>query len=166
MNDSNDVKSAIVFIIRGERVTADVLKNAMRDFLGKKTIKKGKMSYRDLVKQSTNGKLENIEITENNIGDFLKTARKYDVDFALKRDSSGEPPTYHVMFETRKADNFKRAFSEYSKSKTKEIAKKRGEINKEQFNEIVKVTKEKQAAADKERGRDKVRVKERGEMSR
>ena len=37
--------------------------------------------------------LDSIEVSDRNIGDFLNTARKYDVDFALKRDKSTSPPT-------------------------------------------------------------------------
>ncbi len=55
------------------------------------------MTYKQLQAKSPS-KLDSIEVSDRNIGDFLKTARKYDVDFALKRDKSTSPPTYHVFF--------------------------------------------------------------------
>ena len=45
------------------------------------------MSYRQPEKKS-DSKLYSTPVSEDNIGDFIKTARKYDVDFALKRDKS------------------------------------------------------------------------------
>ena len=52
-------------------------------------------------------------MSSENIADFLKTARKYDVDFALKSDNSTNPQTYHVFFSAAKTEDFKRAFTEY-----------------------------------------------------
>ena len=73
-----------------------------------------------------------VEVSDRNIGDFLKTARKYDVDFALKRDKSTEPPTYHVFFSAAKTEDFKRAFSEYV-GKGQGKTQKRGEFTREQM---------------------------------
>ena len=75
---------------------------------------------------------ESGTITPDYIGDFLKTARKYDVDFALKRDKSTTPPTYHVFFSAAKTEDFKRAFSEYV-GKGQGKSQKRGEFTREQM---------------------------------
>ena len=74
-------------------------------------------------------KLDSIAVSDRNIGDFLKIARKYDVDFALKKDKN-DPPTYHVFFSAAKTEDFKRAFSEYL---GKGQGKKRGEFTREQM---------------------------------
>lgn len=71
------------------------------------------MTYKQLQAKSPS-KLDSIEVSDRNIGDFLKTARKYDVDFALKRDKSTTPPTYHVFFSAAKTEDFKRAFRSMS----------------------------------------------------
>lgn len=89
------------------------------------------MTFRQLEDKSQS-KLENIEITENNIGSFLDTARKYDVDYALRRDKSTEPPTYHVFFSAGKSDDFKKAFSEYADKMQGKIAS-HGEMSREQL---------------------------------
>ena len=39
----------------------------------------------------------NIEITNDNIKAFESTAKKYGIDFALKKDSSEQPPRYLVF---------------------------------------------------------------------
>ena len=41
--------------------------------------------------------LSNIEITDKNIKSFEKYARKYEVDYCLKKDCSMEPPRYYVF---------------------------------------------------------------------
>ena len=93
----NGAKKTIDISIKAEKMTADVLKSALQEFLSGKAEKKGRMTYKQLQAKSPS-KLDSIEVSDRNIGDFLKTARKYDVDFALKRDKSTEPPTYHVFF--------------------------------------------------------------------
>ena len=93
----NGAKKTIDISIKAEKMTADVLKSALQEFLSGKAEKKGRMTFKQLQAKSPS-KLDSIEVSDRNIGDFLKTARKYDVDFALKRDKSTSPPTYHVFF--------------------------------------------------------------------
>ena len=101
----NGAKKTIDLSVQTEKITSDILKNAMTEFLDGNAEKKGRMTIRQLQKKC-HSKLESIEITENNIADFLQTARKYDVDFALKKDSSTTPPTYHVFFSASGNDRF------------------------------------------------------------
>lgn len=72
----------------------------------------GKQSVKQLVGQ--NQGVANIEITDSNIKDFERVARKYGVDFALKKDRSGEVPKYLVFFKARDADALTAAFKEYT----------------------------------------------------
>ena len=55
-----------------------------------------------------------IEITDQNIRAFSSTAKKYGLDFALKKDTSGELPRYLVFFKGRDADVITAAFREFS----------------------------------------------------
>lgn len=108
----NGAKKTIDISIKAEKLTADVLKSALQEFMSGKAEKKGRMTYKQLQAKSPS-KLDSIEVSDRNIGDFLKTARKYDIDFALKKDKSTSPPTYHVFFSAAKTEDLKRAFSEY-----------------------------------------------------
>ena len=58
--------------------------------------------------------MSNIEVTDGNIKSFERVARKYGVDFALKKDVSSQPPRYLVFFKSRDADALTAAFAEYS----------------------------------------------------
>ena len=55
-----------------------------------------------------------IEIIDKNIKDFERIARKYGVDFALKKDKTGEIPKYLVFFKARDGDALTQAFKEYT----------------------------------------------------
>lgn len=59
-------------------------------------------------------KLTNIQITDKNIGSFHKVARKYDIDYALKKDATANPPRYYVFFKAKDVDVMNAAFKEYS----------------------------------------------------
>jgi hypothetical protein len=109
-------EKAVALVIKGGKMTGRLLALAMRAFLKKArepTVTHGKQSVKSLIKQGAS--LTNIEIGGDNIGTFTKTARKYNVDFALKRDDSETPPKFLVFFKARDADALTAAFKEYSK---------------------------------------------------
>lgn len=135
-------------------ITSDVLKEMMRNFLSGNAEKKGRISVRQLKNraQENGGKLENIEISDQNIGDFLDTAKKYDIDFALKKDSGNG--VFHVMFEAKTTDDFKRAFSEYAGGKQKEIVKKQPYTNREDLRKTAQMIRQ-----NEPKNKEKVREK-------
>ena len=126
----NGAKKTIDLSIKAEKISSDILRSALQELMSGKAEKKGRMSYRQLEKKS-DSKLDSIEVSEDNIGDFLKTARKYDVDFALKADKSTKPATYHVFFSASKTENFKKAFTEYIGKNAK--TNQRGDFTREQL---------------------------------
>ena len=107
-------------------MTANVLKSAISKYLAYRKEKKvekaragpvkpcGKQTVKQLVGQ--NEGVANIEITDRNIRDFDRVARKYGVDYALKKDKSGEIPKYLVFFKARDADALTAAFEEYTRN--------------------------------------------------
>lgn len=94
------------------KLTATALKQAMTHWLRHKDEPHGQMSVKKLMEK--NETLKSIEITDKNIKDFERTARKYGVDFAVKKDSAQEPPKYIVFFKARDIDVIERAFKEYT----------------------------------------------------
>ena len=76
-------RKTIDITVKAEKMTADILKSALQEFVNGKAEKSGRMTYKQLESKSLS-KLDSIDVSADNIGDFLKTARKYDVDFALK----------------------------------------------------------------------------------
>ena len=141
------------------KLTGRVLKAAISKYLDYRKEKArdgpvkpcGKQSVKQLMGQ--NQGVSNIEITDSNIKDFERIARKYGVDFALKKDTSGEIPRYLVFFKGRDADVITAAFREFSaKNLEKE---KKPSIRKE-------LDQAKQQAKAQHRQREKVKTKDRG----
>ena len=130
MQDEVNEKT-VSLCIRCGKVTANLLKAAMKIALtkmeqekqklqGQKQPKqdkedktyKGKQSMDKLMKQ--NVQLSNIEITDGNIKSFERVAKKYSIDFSLKKDVNADPPRYYVFFKARDADVMTAAFKEYT----------------------------------------------------
>jgi|GEM_PF-226689 len=84
---------------------------------------------------------------------FESTAKKYGIDFALKKDSTETPPRYLVFFKGRDADALTAAFKEFS-------AKKLTQEQNPSIRKLIVSLKEKAAALNAQR--DKVKNKDRG----
>ena len=84
------------------RLTEQALQKAIQKFLEQKSKPAhGKQTMRQLMKQ--NAGVSNIEITDSNIKAFESTAKKYNIDFSLKK-VKGEQTRYLVFFKGRDAD--------------------------------------------------------------
>ena len=64
--------------------------------------------------QTAWGLPDNIEITEQNIKAFSAVAKKYDIDYALKKDPTTDPPHYYVFFKAKDKDQLQPAFKEFT----------------------------------------------------
>lgn len=87
-------EKVVALSVKGAKLTAEMLQKAIKAMLAqaKKQQEKqphGKQTLKQLAKQ--NAGLSNIEITEGNIKAFEQTAKKYGIDFALKKDSTETP---------------------------------------------------------------------------
>ena len=97
------------------RLTEQALQKAIKKFLEQKSkAPHGKQTMRQLMKQ--NAGVSNIEITDSNIKAFESTAKKYNIDFSLKK-VKGEQTRYLVFFKGRDADVMTAAFQEFSAKK-------------------------------------------------
>ena len=100
--------------------------------------------------------LTNLEITDGNIKDFEKTARKYNIDFALKKDKSVDPPKYIVFFKARDVDVMTEAFKDYTKVNLKKSQMKQSIRKKlSKAMEAVKNMRQREKVKTKDRGQDR-----------
>ena len=111
---------SVALIVNGARMSEQVLAKAMHAYLDAKKHKqpkiyRGKQSLKHLAQQ--NAGLANIEISDQNIKAFAHVAKKYHVDFALKKDTAAEQPRYLVFFKSRDADAITAAFQEFTAKK-------------------------------------------------
>ena len=77
-----------------------------------KEVPHGKQTVKKLIGQ--NQGVSSIDIANTGIRDFDRVAKKYGVDYAIKKDRSVSPPKYLVFFKARDADALTAAFNEYS----------------------------------------------------
>jgi len=120
-------EKSVALTVKAVKMTGRLLAKMMQAYLKKMReltpfVKAGKQSLKSLSKQGAS--LTNIEIDGDNIGSFGRIARKYNVDFALKRDNAHTPPQWYVFFKAKDADALTAAFKEYSKINLKHKAQK------------------------------------------
>ena len=113
----------VALSIKATKLTARLLAQAMQAVLKQQarspTVKhkRGKQSIQSLVKQGAS--IENTPIVAENIGSFKKVARKYNIDFALKKDISTDPPGWLVFFKAKDNKAIECAFKEFTKDNYK-----------------------------------------------
>ena len=89
-------RGTVTLIVDGAKLSEQVFEKAVKKFLEeiqksqKPKIYRGRQSLKQLASQ--NAGLANIEISDKNIKVFSRVAKKYHVDFALKKDTSAEQP--------------------------------------------------------------------------
>ena len=125
----------LTLVVSGTKFTGRMFKAAISKYMAHRKEKKlekqrsrdapvvphGKQTVKQLVGQ--NQGISNIEITDPSIKEFEKIARKYGVDYAVKKDRSSSPPKYLIFFKGRDADALTAAFTEYTNKKVKKATK-------------------------------------------
>lgn len=150
---------SVSLAIRTSKLTVQTLKNAISKYLahrkGKRVhkgqmpevISRGKQTVKQLVGQ--NQGVTNIEVTEKNIKSFDRVARKYGVDYAVKKDRSVSPPKYLVFFKARDADALTAALTEYTAKTMRRKERPSVRTKLTQFRDMIK-----RPVADKSRRKE------------
>lgn len=114
----------LTLVINGTKFSGRVLKNAVSKFVAfcrnQKAKKvnvhpKGKQSVKQLTQQGQG--VNTMEIDDANLRQFERIARKYGVDYAVRRDTSADTPRFLVFFKGRDADAIIAALKEFSNAK-------------------------------------------------
>ena len=149
----------VALIIDGAKMSEQVLEKALQKFLEAQKNKspkmhRGKQTLKQLAGQ--NAGLTNIEISDKNIKAFTHVAKKYHVDFALKKDTTAEQPRYLVFFKSRDADAITAAFQEFA-------SRRMGREERPSVRERLAQAREQAAQRAEHRtiDREKVKVKDR-----
>ena len=123
----------VTLTVNSTKMTGRVLKEALQKYLAYKRAKsqgkaygdvkpKGKQSVKQLIGQ--NQGVTNVEIEDKSIRDFERIARKYGVDYAIKKDKTSIIPKYLVFFKARDGDALNAAMTEFAHKKLKTKSKK------------------------------------------
>ena len=160
---------SVMLAINTTKMTARALKNAISKYLsrpqqinrgrpqvmpaqvkpaqGKQT--QGKQSVKKLIGQGQG--VSSIEITNSNIKSFERVARKYGVDYALKKDASRETPRFLVFFKARDADALTAAFKEFTGKSIKREKKPSVLAQLRKFKELMQNSPKKEKKKELER---------------
>ena len=150
----------VALIVDGAKMSEQVFEKAVKKFLEEvqkskqPKIYRGKQTLKQLAGQ--NAGLANIEISDKNIKAFTHVAKKYHVDFALKKDTTAEQPRYLVFFKSRDADAITAAFQEFA-------SRRMGREERPSVRERLAQAREQAAQRAEHRtiDREKVKVKDR-----
>ena len=135
----------IALAISASKLTGRELKNAivkllahLKDKKNHPNIPQGKQSVKQLAGQRQG--MTSIEITDQNIKDFERVAKKYGVDFAVMKDKHQVPPKYVVYFKGKDADAITNAFKEYTSDMVKKGSTTIGSCRLKKLAELAKNT--------------------------
>ena len=109
----------------------------------------GKQTVKQLIGQN-----QGVSTNDPEIKNFERIARKYGVDYAVKKVKTDGKPKYVIFFKARDADALTQAFTEYSR-KTVEKEKKPSVLKK--LRDLSAVVKEKVLERTKEKQRGQSR---------
>ncbi len=126
-------------VVSTTKLTARTILNAGKAAIQQQQAKMagGKQSVRMLLRQ--NRGVSSVEIDKTNIRGFERYAKKYGIDYAIRKDNSEMPPRYLVFFKAPDVEAFNAAFKEYSASL---LSKTKRPSVLEKLHELVQATAE------------------------
>ena len=125
----------LTLIVSGSKFTGRLLKSAISKYTAhRRNVKLDKQRRRETpvvhrskqtVRQLThqNQDVSNIDFQDKDIRRFERIARKYGVDYAVKKDRSVTPPKYLIFFKGRDTDAINAAFQEYLGQKVRRASR-------------------------------------------
>ena len=174
-------QKVISLSIQGVKITASVLKAALRKFLEmdnrrkqkatqvKMAEKTGRAQEKGREKKKPHGKqtikqlnaqgvqLSNLKITDENIKSFDRVARKYGIDYSLKKDVGADPPKYLVFFKAKDVDVMTAAFREYAGVELKKKQVKKPSVRKKLQKSVERKAKHRQRVKQRQKSRGQER---------
>lgn len=109
----------MALVLRSTKFTARTLEKAVSMYLRHHAQKKadpqntrhGKMKVGKLLGLDQGA--ATIELKDDGLKDFNKSMKRYNVDYAIKKDKTVEPPKYIIFFKSRDKDAIAEAFKDY-----------------------------------------------------
>ena len=143
----------VTLMITSAKMTANVLRAAIQKYLAYQKEKRcsGEVSYHgsQTAKQLAEQAPTEIKITDENIREFERVARKHGVEFSLRQDTSAPDPRYLVSFKARSTKALTAALREYAKED-------RGDPNRLSISEQLKAVMPQETAIEAPLTRSKV----------
>lgn len=151
MQEEVDSKT-IALVINSAKLTGRLFISAVRKFLEHNknknaVIPHGKQTVKQLIGQ--NQGVTSFESNDPDIKAFDRVARKYGVDYAVKKVRDDGKAKYIIFFKGRDNDAVTSAFKEYTaksmeKAKKPSVLKKLHEVGEKVQNKVLEISKTKQ----------------------
>ncbi len=123
----------------------------------KHPFKEGKQSVDELIKAGVS--TDKIELPDGSAKDFCKTAKKFGVDYAIRKDKTLDPPRYIVFFKAKDTEVLDQVVKEY-------VAVNEKKQEKKSIREQLRKEKEAAKAETKEKSKNKAKkIKKRKERT-
>jgi len=123
----------------------------------KHPFKEGKQSVDELIKAGVS--TDKIELPDGSAKDFCKTAKKFGVDYAIRKDKTMDPPRYIVFFKAKDTEVLDQVVKEY-------VAVNEKKQEKKSIREQLRKEKEAAKAETKEKSKNKAKkIKKRKERT-
>ena len=181
-------QKVISLSIQGVKITASVLKAALRKFLemdnrrkqkatqvkmaektgraqekgrekARKKIEKEKATWKadHQAAECTGSTAFNLKITDENIKSFDRVARKYGIDYSLKKEVGADPPKFLVFFKAKDVDVMTAAFREYAGVELKKKQSKKPSVRKKLQKSVERKAKHRQRVKQRQKSRGQER---------
>ena len=135
----------LTLIINGSKLTGRTLKSAMDKYLAHLRNKrmnrqsgsvtpKGKQTVKQLVGQGRG--VSQVDVPDASVRDFDRVARKYGVDYAIKKER--DPPRFLVFFKSQDTGAIEAAMAEFTQNKVRKASRPSVLAKLAQFKELVK----------------------------
>ena len=143
----------LTLAINGSKLTGRMFKSAISKYLAHRrevkqqkrrsrdspVIPHGKQTVKQLIGQDQG--VSNIEINDPTIKDFERIARKYGVDYAVRKER--DPPRFLVFYKAHDTGAIEAAFKEYTQNKVRKASRPSVLQKLAQFKDTVRDTSEK-----------------------
>ena len=113
----------------------------------------GKQTVKQLIGQ--NQGVSTVESNDPDIKAFDRIARKYGVDYAVKKIKTIDKPKYVIFFKARDSDALKQAFSEYADKVTTQKERKPSVLQKLRDYVAVVQNRVLERSKDKQKGQER-----------
>ena len=106
-------QKTVNLMISTTKLTMKTLAQIALKYLNHRKMRVGKHTVKQLLRQGQG--ISSVDVAKTDLKEFEKEARKYGIDYAVRKDMTADPPKYLVFFKARDADVMTAAFQEYTK---------------------------------------------------
>ena len=156
---------AVTLVISATKLTGRLLKAAILKYLASRKEKRlqkaraapekptGKQTVKQLIGQ--NQGVSTVESNDSDIKAFDRIARKYGVDYAVRKVRTPDKPKYVIFFKARDSDALKQALTEYADKVTTQKERKPSVLQKLRDYVTVVQNRVLERSKDKQKGQER-----------